>query len=333
MEGSEVSQMSQISDDIKNKSFKDIYLLYGDEAYLRESYRRALVNALTVPSDTLNYASFSGDSVTAQEIVSLASTLPFMAEKRVVVVRDCGFFKNTCDELGEYLKSPSHDTVLIFDESSVDKRNKNYKAASAAGAVIEAKAPNEMELKRWIAAFLARSGKKIRENTAELLISRAGTDMSMLDSELKKLISYTGDRTAVTDADILAVCVRNPSNTVFQMIDAMALKKKNEAVAIYYDMLAEKENPYGILSLIERHFRILLMVTELSEKKEPQQVIASKAGIPPFTVSKYMAQTRKYTKGKIIGLLEDCAAGDAASKLGRISDSLAVELIIIKYSV
>lgn len=325
--------MSQISDDIKNKSYKDIYLLYGDEAYLRESYRRALVNALTVPSDTLNYARFSGDAVTAQEVVSLAATLPFMAEKRVVVVKDSGFFKNSCDELSEYLKAPSHDTVLIFDESAVDRRNKNYKEAAAAGGAIEAKPPTEAELKRWIAAFLAKSGKKIRESTVELMIQRIGTDMSTLDSELKKLISYSGNTEVITDDHVRAVCVKNPSNTVFQMIDAMASKRKNEAVGIYYEMLSEKENPYGILSLIERHFRILLMVTELNEKKEPPQSIASKAGIPPFTVSKYLNQARKYSKTKIIAVLNDCASSDAASKMGKIADSLAVELIIIKYSV
>lgn len=325
--------MSRISEDIKNKNFSKVYLLYGNEAYLREKYRMALVKAAAAPSDTLNCATFQGEDTDIREIISLAYTLPFMAERRVIAVKNSGFFKNACDELFDYLKAPSEDTVLIFEEESVDKRSRNFKAAASAGAAVEAKAPSEQELKGWIANVLARGGKKVTVSTAELIISRVGTDMAMLESELEKLISYTGAVDVVSAQDVRDICVKNPSNSVFRMIDAMAMKKRNTAVAIYYDMLAQKENPYGILALIERHFRILLTVSELSEKKESQQVIASKAEIPPFTVSKYLAQAGKYGKEKIKAVLGDCAGADCDSKLGKISDSLAVELIIIKYSV
>ena len=100
--------MSQITDDIKSGQFRDVYLLYGEEAYLREYNRKALVSALSSPSDTLNRASFSGDDLDVKQILSLAQTLPFMAEKRVITVKNSGFFENACDELYDYLKSHYH---------------------------------------------------------------------------------------------------------------------------------------------------------------------------------------------------------------------------------
>ena len=86
-----------ISEDIKNRTFKPVYLIFGDEGYLRENYRRRLTEALVTPGDTLNWASYSGAGVSAKEVVSLASTMPFMAEKRVILVRDSGWFKTSCE--------------------------------------------------------------------------------------------------------------------------------------------------------------------------------------------------------------------------------------------
>ena len=325
--------MSQITDDIKSGQFRDVYLLYGEEAYLREYNRKALVSALSSPSDTLNRASFAGDDLDVKQLLSLAQTLPFMAEKRVITVKNSGFFKNACDELFDYLNAPSHDTVLIFDESDVDKRSRNFKAAVRLGAAVEAAGYKEPELKRWIAGYLGKSGRQIRETTAELIISRVGTDMSQIAGELEKLISSSGDRPIISDEDVKAICIINPSGTVFQMIDAMASKKQHEAVSIYYEMLAQKQNPYGILALIERHFRILLTVGELSKKNASSQIIASKAGIPPYAVKRYQAQASKYTRAVMEAVLEDCASSDCASKNGMITDKMAVELIIIRYSV
>ena len=325
--------MGIISEDIKNKKYKNVYLLYGDEACLRESYKRALVNALTVPSDTLNYARFSGKETNPAEVVSLANTLPFMAAKRVITVDDSGFFKNACDDIAEYIAAPSEDTCLIFNESEIDKRGRAYKAAQKAGFTVEASHPDENELKRWIAGNLKRAGKNIRENTVELIMSTVGTDMYLLDGELNKLISYTGEINEVTDDDIKAVCTVNPSDSIFKLIEAMALQRQKEAVRIYYELVDNKEAaPLVIISLIARQFRVMLTVREMTDAHVGRDAIAARAGIPPFSVGRYQAQSGKFSRKKMIDVLEDCVKSNYEIRQGKITDRLAAELLVIRYS-
>ncbi|MCR5650962.1 MAG: DNA polymerase III subunit delta [Lachnospiraceae bacterium] len=325
--------MADVSADIKNGQYKSVYLIHGDERYLRENYTRKLLNALVAPGDNLNFASFEGGSTDINEVISLAGTLPFMAEKRVICVRDSGFFHKNCDELDEYLSAPSEDTVLIFDESKVDKRGRNYKAVLKLKGDVDAVPLDGKSLKTWVAALLQKKyQKKVRESTVELLISRVGTDMSVLSSEIGKLAGYADERDTVEDDDVITMTKRNPSGNVFKMIEAMTLKKQSEAVSIYYEMLEAKESAYAILSLIERHFRIIYIIKELSEKKASKQEMAQAAQIRDYLVSGYQKQASRYSRSRIRQVLDECVSTEADSKSGKIDETLAVELLIIKYS-
>ena len=113
------------------------------------------------------------------------------------------------------------------------------------------------------------------------------------------------------------------------MIDAIADRKPERAVGIYYDMLSEKESPFGILALMERHYRGLLIVKDMNEKRADPSDIAKSAGIPSFAVSRYGTQARKYSRGRLIKVLDSCVAADREIKQGRIADNVAVELLII----
>jgi len=325
--------MANINDDIKTGKYKNVYLLFGQERYLRENYRNKLIKALVSPGDNLNFSSFEGPETDINEVISLAMTMPFMSEKRVIIVKDSGSFSNACEDLTEYLSSPSEDTVLIFDEGDVDKRGKNYKKVDKLGGTVEAAAMKTDGLKKWIAGFLARSDKKIRESTIELLIDRVGTDMSILSSELNKLIGYCSDREIIEDEDVRVMTVRNPAGNIFKMIEAIAFKRRDEAISIYYEMLEMKEEPSHILALIERQFRIMYTIKEMNEKKISNKEIAETVGVPEFTVPKYLRQAAKYSKSKLKEILDECVRSDADSKMGKMDGKLAVELLIIRYTV
>ncbi len=322
--------MSKVSDDIKNKTFSPVYLIYGDEAYLRENYMNALKKALVAPDDTLNFTAFSGKETNPEEVVSLAVTLPFMAEKRVILVQNSGFFKSATDEIADYIESPSEDTVLIFVESEVDKRNRAFRIAKKDGYDVEAAKYDVKKLPDWIALNFKRCGKKVSRETVDLLMERVGNDMTALDMEVKKIASYAGDREIVTNEDVMKMVSRNPAFNVFQMIDAIAEKKLNRAVGIYYDMLSEKESPFGILALMERHFRILMIAKDMSEKKADNADIAKAAGIAPNIIWKYVNQSKKYSRTRIRSILEACVKADRDIKQGLVADNVSVELLIIK---
>ena len=129
--------MQTLNQDIKTGEFKQIYLLYGEEAFLKNSYKNRLKEAI-IGDDTMNFARFEGKGLDVDELIRLADTMPFFAERRLILVEDSGFFKSASDALVQYLPSMPDTTILLFVETEVDKRNsyagaeKNHEAYDGA---------------------------------------------------------------------------------------------------------------------------------------------------------------------------------------------------------
>ena len=204
--------MQRINEDIKTGNFKQIYLLYGEERYLKNQYTARLRKALCQDGDEMNTHFYQGRDFSLGQVIDLAETLPFLAERRVMFFKDTGLFKSGGEKLAEYLASPNDTTFFVFTESEVDKRSKLYKTVQSKGYVAEFTVQDENSLKRWIAGILGREGKKISENTAQLLLSKTGTDMENIQMELEKLICYCLDRDVVTAEDVEAVCTTRITN-------------------------------------------------------------------------------------------------------------------------
>ena len=125
--------MQTINEDIKNGTFKPVYLLYGEEAFLKQSYKKKLRAAIS-GDDTMNYNYFEGKGLDVNELISLADTMPFFSERRLILIEDSGFFKSSCEDLAEYLTQVAPATHFIFVEEEVDKRSKMYKTVKNNGS-------------------------------------------------------------------------------------------------------------------------------------------------------------------------------------------------------
>ena len=324
--------MRQLNEDIKRGSFRQIYLLYGEERYLRRQYREKLQKCLCEEGDTMNTHFYEGRNISVAEIVDLAETLPFFADRRVIFVTDSGLFKSGGEKLAEYLASPNESTYFVFTESEVDKRSRLYKAVQSRGYSAEFAVQDENTLKRWVAGILAREGKKIAESTVLLFLSKTGTDMENIQMELEKLVCYCGDRDIVTAQDVEAICTTRVSNHIFDMINAIAAGQQRRALELYYDLLALKEPPMRILFLMIRQYRILLQVKGLLKSGYGRKEIASKAGLHPFVAGKYMDQAKHFPTRELRAILEEGAVLEQSVKTGKLTDHLAVELFLVKYS-
>ena len=129
--------MKCLNEDLKSGQFNNVYLLYGEEAYLKKQYKDKLRNAMLSPDDTMNYAYYEGKGTNVKEVIDLAETLPFFAERRLIILEDTGFFKNATADLADYIKEMPETTAMIFVESEVDKRGKLYKAVQSKGRAVE----------------------------------------------------------------------------------------------------------------------------------------------------------------------------------------------------
>lgn len=324
--------MKTIQEDIKTGNFKQIYLLFGEEAYLKQQYKQNLVKALNPDGDTMNFSRYEGKGIEVKGIIDLCETMPFFAEHRVVLMEDSGFFKNKCEELAEYIKELPDYVILIFAETDVDKRSKMYKAAKSKGRAVEFGRQDEKTLMRWAAQILAKEGRRITQRDMELLLTRTGTDMGNLRMELEKLITYTAGQDVVTAEEIEAICSAQITNKIFDMVRAVTEKNQKRALDLYYDLLTLKEPPMRILFLLAKQFRQLLLTKQLSGEGASQNEIASRLGVPSFVVRNIAACARSYTVEELEEAVKDFVDSEEAVKTGRLGDVLSVELLIIKYS-
>ncbi len=324
--------MKTIDNDIKMGQLKNVYLLYGTEGYLKRQYRDKLKHALVKPDDTMNFSAYEGKDINPKELIDLSETLPFFKEKRMILVENSGFFKNSCDDLAEYMSQVPESTCFVFVEEEVDKRSKLFKAASRAGSAVEFETPKEDMLVRWILGRIQREGKKITQSVMQLFLSKTGSDMENIDKELEKLICYTLDKTEISAADVEAICTGQTENKIFEMIDAISAKNQKKALDLYYDLLALKEAPMRILFLIARQFQNLLLIKSMSAKGYPAVSIAKTAGMPSFAVQKNLRQAGAFKINQLKEAIEDCGQAEEDVKTGRMADQLAVELLIVKYS-
>ena len=321
--------MKQINEHIKQGNYKQVYLLYGEERYLRRQYRDKLRKALCEDGDTMNTHFYEGKNISVEEIIDLAETLPFLAQRRVIFITDSGLFKSGGEKMAEYLSNPNDSTYFVFTETDVDKRSKLYKTVQSKGYVAEFAVQDESVLKRWIAATLAKEGKKITETTVQLFLSKTSTDMENIQMELEKLICYCMDKDVVSDEDVEAVCATRASNHIFDMINAIAAKQQRQALELYYDLLALKEPPMRILFLIARQCNMLLQVKELKSKGYDNRTIASKMGTAPFIVNKCLGQAAKFKTSTLRAAVEKCVEAEEAVKTGRMNDVMSVEILML----
>ena len=177
--------MRQILQDINNQTYKRIYLLYGEENYLRLQYKDKLKKALCPAEDDMNYSYYQGKDVNVAEVIDMAQTMPFLSEYRAIFLENTGFVKDGNEALANYVSEGIPDsTVIVMTERAVDKRNKLFKAISKCGRCVEFETQNEATLKTWIAQRCREEKKAITNLTVSKLLETVGTDMTNISTEL-----------------------------------------------------------------------------------------------------------------------------------------------------
>lgn len=324
--------MQRIMEDLKTGRLKQIYLLYGAEGYLVRQYRDKLRDAFLNGADAMNLNRFEGTDVSVPAVIDMAETLPFFADRRVILLENTELFKSGGEELAEYLEHPAQSCAFVFAETAVDKRSRLYKTVKKQGYAAEFGRQPAKTLQKWVATLLKKEGKQISAQTMQLFLEKTGDDMENIRKELEKLICYCMDRDVVTSKDVEEICVHQVQNHIFDMISAISAGNQKRALQLYYDLLSLREPPMRILFLISRQFNLLLQVKELVKKGYPQKLIGDKVGLQGFVAGKYVSQAAGFSAAFLQKAVETCVETEYAVKSGKMDDQLGVELLIVNYS-
>lgn len=323
--------MNEIIKNIKEGSFHKSYLLCGEEDFLKNKYKAMLKEAI-IGDDTMNFSLYQGKEADVNEIADVSSTMPFFAERRLIMIEDSQFFKTSSERINDIVKNAPETTYFVFVESETDKRNRLYKNIKENGHIADMERQTQASLEKWALKILSQNNKKITGNDMAYLMGRVGNDMNNIYNELVKLVSYCGDEEVITRQAIDAIGTVVIEDKIFDMIGAMASKQTEKALKLYGDLLALKEAPLKILALTGRHFGILLSVKDMMNANKRSGDIASRLAIYPRYVNNYMMQAEAFERKELEDAVNECVAYEEAIKTGQMEDIYAVELLIVKYS-
>lgn len=324
--------MDKINEQLKSGELNNIYLLYGEEGYLKKQYRDKIATALADKDDNMNYNYYEGNKISVGEVLDLGDTMPFFSERRVLVIENSGWFKKAPEDIEKRIAAFPDTTFVIFVENEIDKRNRLYKFVSKEGYASEMKTPTASMLEKWVTKICKEEGKKIEKPTIHFLVSHMGADMMMLKNELDKLIGYCYDRNEITVEDVKAVCISQAVDKLYNMIDAISIKDQKKALVLYRDLLVLREPAMRILFNLTNHFRALMELSMMTHKEYKYDELASLCGIPVFSVKKDKEQAKRYTYEQLRHMVEMCQMTDQNIKTGRVSDVVGVELLIVDFS-
>lgn len=323
--------MKTLTADIKNRTFKNAYLICGEEEYLKLNYKNQLIKAIT-DDNTMNLALYEGKNIDINDAIDNAETSPFFAEHRLIVMESTGLFKSGGEQLAEYMSKIPKTTIFLFVEDNVDKRSKMYKAVKANGYICEINRQTERDLEIWAARIFASAGKKITKANMAYFISNVGTDMEVLSNEIEKLISYDLNKEVISKEDIDAVSIKQLSVRIFDMVDAISVKNQKKTLDCYYELIEEKEPPMRILFMIARQFNLILQAKDLSARGMGKDQVANIMGVQGFIVSKSINQSRNFSVIELKNALADCVTTEESIKKGIMDENIGVEMLLIKYS-
>ncbi len=325
---------------LKEKGPERLYLLYGEEDYLRERFLDELKKICLSDEADFNYKRLDGPAIDLGRLSEAVDAIPFFSDRSFVEVR--GYDINKCRESDcEKLKGiisdiPDYCTLafIIGSDYDLDGRLAAVKAIKKYGRSIEFTAQDQDALIRWIANRFSAFGKSISRSDAEYLTFVGGTLMNRLIPEIEKIASHSSS-SAVSRADIDAVAQRIPEADVFEMTDMLSQGKIDSAAALLSDLLGDKDNsPIYLLAIFAQQIRRMYAFKLAQSKGKGKAAIMELAGLRfDFLYNKLAACAKPYSLSGLKKLVEMCAEYDFLMKSSGIDNNVLIKELLIKLAV
>ncbi len=325
---------------LKAGQYANVYLFYGEEAFLKEHYAKQVKAAFSGgPFDEFNVFAFDGRGYDTTAVENAIEALPMMADSKLLVFTDSRLFKpdprTGADQAHrtyweQRLKDIPSYCHILFVEQAIDKRSALYKTILKNHVVCEFAYLSLSELTSWTVKLFQTLGKRLSAMDAQHLIGLCDDGMLAVKREAEKLAAYTQGRADVTRADIDAVVVPTVKSQAFAMVDAWLAQNTDKALGLLNDLYALREPPLKILGAVNYQLDRLLSVKLLLADGLSRGEILSRLKLPPFLADRYIKNANAYPLAQLRSMLAACAKTDAALKNNSIDNNILLEMLIIQ---
>jgi DNA polymerase III subunit delta len=301
-----------------------VITLTGSNFYLLKKRLDGLTAKFVKEQGELALQRIDAEEAEPAAILEAVQSLPFLASRKMVVVRNGSANKSISGQIEQIIDSAGDTTDLIFYESSPDKRSSYFKVLKSKTQLEEF---NELDVKglaKWLSEEAKKQAASLTLADASYLVDRVGVNQQLLANELDKLITYD-PKIARSSIDLLTE--KTPQSKVFDLLDAAFAGDKERALELYADQRAQKVEPQAIMAMITWQLKILTLA-KFGVGKSPHQ-IAKDAGLSPYPVMKAQNLARKIDDNKLRDMVTDALAIDEKGKTKMINLDEALKTYIV----
>jgi len=343
--------------EINENSLQPVYLICGQEAFLKKLLLDHITKLyLKTDVNEFNYTKIKQQDLSPNAVVNEANQLPFFTDKRILIIEDPAFIKckaatkdsskdedteetkesNTVNfsSFIEYLSNPNPGCLLIlyFNSKAPDKRDKTVKAINELNAFINIEKADDGESRRILESIAEKNKKSVTVAVINQIISGCSGGLTQQINEMNKLITYSGNETALSPKMAEDILSTNIEVVIFNLIDHIAQKEIIKAVGEYREILNQGSNPFIVLSMIIRQYRQLLLYKTYYDEKMPPSAIMQTLGIRYSGIfEKIQRQARAYTKDQLMDIFGLLQKADLDTKsTSSVETATIIEDLIVK---
>lgn len=293
-------------------SLDPVYVLTSEHPVLLERALAAIRDAAVPPSTRgFNYDVIDGKP-SGQRIVALAQTLPMMAKRRLIYVRELGTMTaEDAEPLLAYLASPNPSTVLVAFAAKPDKRQKLYAQLAKKNWLHTLTAPRQLQ--GWVQKEASAANVAMAPAAISRLLDVVGPDLSRLTLAVSQLGLYAGER-AVTADDVDDLIADTRERSVFELTDCLGAGELEGALAAVSKLCDQRESGVGVVAMLARFLRQVRSIHTAIDERVPRAQWASQLGLPPFVIDKLGHAARRMTPAVAARATAQLAIADRALK-------------------
>ena len=308
----------EIARDLKNRNYKPIYYLMGEESYYIDKISEYILQTvLTDEEKEFNLTVMYGADTDIASIINAAKRYPMMSEYQVVIVKEAQNVKDM-ESLVYYVQKPLPSTILVIchKHGTLDKRKKLAATIEKVGVLFESKKIKDTQLSGFITSFLKRKSVDIEPKAAEMMAEFVGTDLSRMAGELEKLVlTLPAGQMRITPEQIERNIGISKDYNNFELKNAIIARDvlKANKIIKYFDENPKTNPIQATLSVLFNFFSNLMLVYYAPDKSE--QGIASMLGLKnTWQAKEYLAAARVFSGVKVMQIIGEIRYCDAQSK-------------------
>jgi DNA polymerase-3 subunit delta len=304
------------------------YLIIGNDQFMREKEISGIRDKFLSGSESdLNFSVHEPDD--PDGIMDSLGTMPFLAERRVVLVKEAQSMNaSTGETIAAYLDNPSDNNILVLSATSDLKKTKLYKNIKDKLEVITADKPEASTLKGWIRSFFRKEGADIAPGAVDLLVELKGDDTTGVRTELEKLIAFSGGET-IEARHVEELVGSSVTEVIYKLVDAVNSGNAGWAWRIVNSLYDQKKRPHELIGYLGSYIRKIQKAKLLKARGADVSAVASGIGTRSTYYAKRMIrESAGFSPARMEKWITDLYEADRDIKTGRKKDTLAVEMLI-----